>query len=345
MNILSMNKRRKFILKKFFIFIIITFLIGSLIFFTLSKKKTTLTKIKVAEVTHSIFYAPQYVAHSLGYFEDEGLDVELILIPGADKVAAAVLSGDVDIGFCGSEASIYIYNKGEKNYLVNFAGLTKRDGSFIVSRKKIDNFTLQDLIGKDIIGGRKGGMPEMTFEWALNQNGINPKKDVKIDTSIEFAAMAGAFIGGTGDFVTLFEPLALQIEKEGYGYVVESVGKLGGIVPYTAYNARKNYIENNKDIIQGFTRAIQKGLDYVHNNKAEDIAKNIIDYFPDTSINDVIAVTNRYKQIDSWYSTTEIKEKDFNHVQTIMEAAGELDKRAPYKNLVDTSFTIKENNE
>lgn len=298
--------------------------------------------MKWAEVTHSIFYAPQYVAHALGYFEEEGLDVELILVPGADKVAAAVLSGDVEIGFCGTEASIYIYNQGENDYLVNFAGLTKKDGSFIVSREKNDNFKLDDLKGKHIIGGRKGGMPVMTLEWALKQNGIDTKNDVFIDTSIAFAAMAGAFIGGTGDYVTLFEPQALQVERQGYGYVVASVGELGGTVPYTAYNARKSYIENNPKIIEGFTRAIQKGLDFVHTNTPEKIAEQIIDYFPDTSLNDVIAVVKRYKEIDSWYTTTKISEEDFNHVQTIMESAGELDKRAPYDKLINTSFSKNE---
>ncbi|MDD2180879.1 MAG: ABC transporter substrate-binding protein [Bacilli bacterium] len=330
-------------MKKIISSIVLVVLIGTGVLFTFKDSDKNLTKIKVAEVTHSIFYAPQYIAHSLGYFEDEGLDVELILVPGADKVAAAVLSNDVNIGFCGSEASIYIYNEGETDYLVNFAGLTKRDGSFIVSREKIENFKLTDLIGKDVIGGRKGGMPEMTFEWGLKKNGIDPKTDVNIDTSIAFAAMAGSFIGGNGDFVTLFEPLALQIEKQGYGYVVESVGVIGGVVPYTAYNARKSYIENNPKIIEGFTKAIQRGLDYVHNNTAEEIAKNIVDYFPDTSINDVTKVVNRYKGIDSWYTTTEIMEADFNHVQTIMESAGELNKKAPYNKLVDTSFTIKNN--
>ncbi len=275
----------------------------------------------------------------MGFFEEEGLDVELILIPGADKVAASVLSNDVHIGFCGSEATIYIYNQGEKDYLVNFSSLTKRDGSFLVSRKKYNNFTLNNLIGKDIIGGRKGGMPEMTLEWGLKQNGIDPKKDVNIDTSIEFAAMSGAFISGIGDFVTLFEPLALQIEKEGYGYVVESVGKLGGSVPYTTYSARKSYIENNKDIIKGFTKAIQKGLDFVHEKSPEEIAEVIIEHFPDTSLNDVINVVKRYKEIDSWYETTYINETDFKHVQTIMKSAGELDKSAPYNKLVDTSFS------
>jgi len=326
-------------LKKIVLALLGLFLIAalsSLLIF--NKPKSELKKVKVAEVTHSIFYAPQYVAHSLGYFEEEGLDVELILIPGADKVAAAVLSGDVNIGFCGTEATIYVHNQGEKDYLVTFAGLTKRDGSFLVSRKKYDNFKLSDLKGTYIIGGRKGGMPEMTFEWALKENGIDPKKDVNIDTSIAFAAMAGAFIGGTGDFVTLFEPQALQVEKQGFGYVVASIGQLGGEVPYTAYNARKSYIENNEDVIKGFTKAIQKGLDYVHNHSAEDIAKNIISYFPDTSINDLIAIVKRYKDNDSWYRTTVISEKDFKHVQTIMKNAGELDKEAPYDKLINNKF-------
>lgn len=305
------------------------------------KNDNNLEKIKVAEVTHSVFYAPQYLADALGYFEDEGLDVELILTPGADKVTASVLSGDVNIGFCGSEATIYVYNQGQKDYLVNFSGLTKRDGSFLVSREKYDNFTLEDLKGKTIIGGRKGGMPEMTLEWALSENGIDPKNDVKIDTSIEFAAMQGAFVGGTGDFVTLFEPSAFQIEKEGLGYVVASVGKLGGVVPYTAYNAKKSYIESNPEVIQGFTNAIQKGLDYALSHSNEEIAEKISSYFPDTSLNDLTEIVKRYKEADSWYKTTYIAEEDFNHIQTIIEKAGELTNRVPYNKLVNTSFSKK----
>lgn len=169
------------------------------------QEKQKLEKIKVAEVAHTVFYAPQYIAKGLGFFEDEGLDIEYILTPGADKVSAAVLSGDVQIGFSGSEACIYVYNAGEKDYLKTFAQLTQKDGSFLVSRKKIENFSLEDLKGKSVIGGRKGGMPEMTFEWALRQNGIDPVNDLDIDTSIAFAAMQGAFMGGQGDYVTLFE--------------------------------------------------------------------------------------------------------------------------------------------
>lgn len=318
------------------IVIIILLIIISLFFIFLPKKDNDLRKIKIAEVAHSIFYAPQYVAHSLGYFEEQGLDVEILLVPGADKVAAAVLSGDVEIGFCGSEATIYIYNQGQDDYLVNFANLTKRDGSFIVSREKIDNFTLEDLKGKTIIGGRMGGMPEMTLEYTLKQTGIDPKNDLYIDTSIEFASMSGAFIGGTGDFVSLFEPNALQLEQQGFGYVVASLGELGGVVPYTTYNTKKSFIESNPEVIEGFNKAIQKGLDYVHNNDAKNIAEVIIDYFPDTSLSDLETIISRYKSIDSWFETTYINEEDFNHVQDIMESANQLDQRAPYDKLIYT---------
>ena len=322
-------------MRKYLILIIILFLFIVAGFFIFNKKEESdLKKVKVAEVAHSIFYAPQYVAHKLGYFEEEGLDVEIILTSGADKVTSAVLSGDVNIGFCGSEATIYVYNEGEKDYLINFAALTKRDGSFLVSREKYDNFTLGDLKGKKIIGGRKGGMPEMTLEWALKQNGIDPKSDVKIDTSIAFAAMSGAFIGGEGDFVSLFEPNALEIEKNGYGYVVASIGKLGGVVPYTAYNARKSYILENPDVIEGINKDIQNGIDYVHNNDSREIAKLLEDYFPNTSIDDLEKLVQRHKDIDSWFNSTSISEKDFNHIQEIMISAGELKSKVDYKILV-----------
>jgi len=304
----------------------------------INKDNGNLKKIKVAEVAHTIFYAPQYAAHSLGYFEEEGLDVEIILTSGADKVTSAVLSGDVEIGFCGSEATIYVYNGGYNDYLINFAALTKRDGSFIVSREKIEDFSLEDLKGKSVIGGRIGGMPVMTFEWALRQSGINPKTEVEIDTSIAFGAMSGAFIGGNGDFVNLFEPQALEIEKAGYGYVVASLGELGGVVPYTTYNAKKSYIEENPDIIEKFNRAIQKGLDYVHNHSNEEIASAIQDYFPDTSYNDLVIIVERYKKNDSWFTSTNISEEDFDHIQEIIISAGELETKVPYKDLVDNSF-------
>lgn len=314
-------------------------LIFALIFAINAKKKENkqesgLTEVKVAEVAHTIFYAPAYVAISKGYFEEENIKIDLTLASGADKVTAAVLSGDVDIGFCGSEATIYVYNSGEKDYLVSFARLTKRDGSFLVSRKKYDNFTLEDLKGKTVIGGRKGGMPEMTFEWALKENGIDPEKDLTIDTSVAFAAMEGAFIGGDADFVTLFEPNASSVEKQGLGYVVGYVGNWGGEVPYTAYNAKKSFIKENPEIIKGFTKAIDKGLKYVKNTDSNIIAKDIQEFFPELSLDDLTLIIERYKTNDAWPDSTDITKEEFDHIQEIMISSNELDKKAPYDKLI-----------
>lgn len=316
--------------------IFIIFILACSVLFNMFKKDndSSLTKVKVAEVAHSIFYAPQYVAISEGFFEEVGIDIDLTLIPGADKVTASILSGDMDIAFCGSEATIYVYNGGEKDYLKTFAQLTQKDGTFLVSRKKIDNFSLEDLKGKYVIGGRTAGMPEMTFEWALRESGIDPKKDLTIDTSIEFAAMSGAFISGIGDFVTLFEPTALEVEQQGYGYVVASIGELGGVVPYTSYSARISYIEENKELIKNFTKAVQKGLDFVHQNDSETIAKSILDFFPDTALNDLTDAVDRYKKQDTWPKTTTFTEESFNHLQKIMIASGAIEKTVNYSSLI-----------
>ena len=320
--------------------IIAIIVICSLLITIKKTNKDNLKKIKVAEVTHSIFYAPQYLADSLGYFKDEGLDVEFVLTPGADKVTSAVLSGDVQIGLCGSEATIYVYNNGEKDYLINFAGLTKRDGSFLVSRENIKNFDVKDLVGKHLIAGRKAGMPAMTLEYAINKGGIKTN-ELNFDTSYDFSATSGAFIGGDGDFVSLFEPTATSLVKQGYGHIVASIGELGGVVPYTAYNAKKSYISENKDVIQGYSNAINKALKYIHSNTALDVAEKISTYFPDSSINDLEVMVQNYMDIDSWYNDTYIDEKDFNHIQEIIKNSGELTKKAPYKKLVTTEYIKK----
>lgn len=299
-----------------------------------SKSDNNLTKVKVAEVTHSVFYAPQYIALEEGYFEEEGLDVELTLTSGADNVMAAVLSGDSDIGLSGSEATIYVYNKGEKDYIKTFAQLTQKDGSFLISRENIKNFSLEDMKGKYVIGGRLGGMPEMTLEYALKQNGINPKTDLTIDTSIDFASMAGAFIGGTGDFVSLFEPLATQIVNEEYGYKVAQLGTLTDNVPYTAYNARISYLEENPETIKKFTNAIQKGLDFIHEKSSDEITSAIMNQFPDTSYNDIKTAVESYLKNDTWPKTTTFTEKSFDHLQNIVIEAGFLDKKVNYNDLI-----------
>lgn len=312
---------------------IFVLILGSILFFNKKDSDKKLQKIVVSEVTHSAFYAPWYVAIEEGYFEDEGLDIDVVLTSGANNVVAAVLSNDVNIGLCGPEATIYVYNEGEKDYIQTFSGLTKRDGQFIVSRKKIENFTMKDMVGKEVLAGRVGGMPELNFLNALKNSDID-KKDVNINTTVDFASLSGSFIGGTGDFVNLFEPNATMLEKMGFGYVVGSVGELSGEVPYTAFNARKSYIENNQDVIKKFVKAINKGLKYVNDNSSEKIANAIINQFPDTSINDLISIIDRYKDADSWLSTTNISKESFVNLEDIMIESNQLKEYVNYEDLI-----------
>lgn len=274
-----------------------------------------------------------YVAIENHYFEENGLDVDVVLANGADKVASALLSNDVQIGLSGAEATIYVYNGGEKNYLKTFSQLTQKDGSFLVSRQKTKSFSLEDLKGKTVIGGRAAGMPEMTLEYVLRKNGIDPRNDLTIDTSIAFAAMGGTFIGGYGDYVTLFEPTASMVEREGYGVVVASVGSLGGIVPYTSFSARKDYIQQNPEIIEQFDSAVQMGIDYVYSHSDEEVAKVILPQFPDSSFQEITDAIKRYRSIEAWPTNTHFTEKSFNHLQDIMIEYGELEKKVPYQKL------------
>ena len=286
--------------KIFYTFLVILLLVLCLIFFLPKKEKNdNMNSIKIAEVTHSVFYAPLYVAIEEGYFNEENIDIKLILTPGADKVSAAVLSGDVQIGFAGAESAIYVYEKNEKDYLQIFSGLTKRDGQFILGRKDKKDFSLKDLYGKEILVGRSSGMPALNFLNALKNEDVDKNK-IKINYNIDFASLSGAFIGNTGDYVNLFEPTALKLEKEGYGYVLQSIGLLSGEMPYTTFYARKSYIENNKEIIKSFTKAINKGLEFVKNNDEMKIARSIYKEFPDLSLNDLSTIIKRYKDADSF---------------------------------------------
>lgn len=326
-------------MKKIISLLVCVLILGSCLFGCGKSNSKELTNVNVSEVARSIFYAPQYAAINLGYFEQEGLDINLTTAQGADKVVAAVLSGDSDIGFCGPEATIYVMQGGEENYPVNFAQLTNKDGSFLVGRKDEEgNFDYSDLKGKYIIAGRAGGMPEMTLEYVLKKNGIDIKNDVTLDTSVQFAAMAGAFVGGTGDYVALFEPSATQVEENNQGYVIKSIGEESGEVPYTVYNARKDFISDNPEIIQGFTNAIAKGLEYVNNASSEEIADNIISFFPDNDKETLIKVIDRYKSIDAWSESPLLTQEAFNRLQDIMSMAGHLDEKADYESLVDTTF-------
>ena len=316
-----------------FIFIFLIFIITFILSNINKKENNNLTKVRLAEVTHSIFYAPLYVAIENDYFEEEGLDIELILTSGADKVSAAVLSNTVEIGFAGPESAIYVYENGEKDYLVTFAGLTKRDGQFIVSREKIDNFEIEDLYDKEILVGRTGGMPALNF-----LNGVkNSKGDIakiNINTAVDFASLSGSFIGGVGDFVNLFEPNATKLENEGLGYVVGSVGELSGEMPYTAFYARKSYIENNRQTIEKFNKAINKGINFVNEHTDMEVAEVILKQFPDNSINEVEKIVKRYRDADSWLDNTTISEESFKNLENIMIDNELLDDYVPFLELV-----------
>ncbi|SHJ69504.1 ABC transporter substrate-binding protein [Paramaledivibacter caminithermalis] len=300
-----------------------------------------LTKVTVAEVTHSVFYAPQYVALTEGFFEEEGLEVEFVNTKGADKTMTALLSNQADIGFMGPEASVYVYNQGKEDYAVNFAQLTQRDGSFLMGREKTANFDFNMLKGKTIIGGRKGGMPEMTLEYVIRKHGLEPGKDVTVRTDIQFAVMAGAFKGGEGDYVTLFEPTATMLEKEGAGYIVASIGEEGGYIPYTCYSAKKSYIEKNPEIIQAFTNGIYKGMKWVEGHSPEEIAKSLQPHFPDADLEILTALVERYKVQDTWKPDLILTEEGLNHMMDIIDQAIGLDARAPYEKIVNTEFAEK----
>ena len=303
--------------------------------------QNTLQTINVSEVTRSVFYAPQYVAISNGYFEERGLEIELSTGQGADAVMTSVLANQVEIGFAGPEASIYVYNEGKEDYTEVFAQLTKKDGSLLVSRTDEENFSWQNLKGKTVIPGRKGGVPYMTLEYVLKKNGINPETDVVLDDSIKFDLMAGAFAAGNADYVTLFEPTASLTELEGKGYVVASVGEEAGEIPYTAYFAKKSYIEANEETIQNFTHAIYEGQTWVKEHSAEEIATVIQDFFPDTTVEMLAQAIQTYKDIDAWNETPVLKEESFNRLQQVMTMAGELENPAPYDKIVNNTYAFQ----
>ena len=311
--------------------------------FSLASCNNNDNKITIAEVTHSLFYAPLYIAKNAGFFNDVGLDIDIVTTPGADKVMASLLSKDAQIGLMGPEASVYVYNNGQENYAINFAQLTQKDGSFLLGREKIDNFKYSMLKGKTIIGGRKGGMPEMTLEHVLKKNGLtitqngkDKNADVNIRVDVSFDATSGVFVAGESDYVTAFEPTASQIEATKKGYIVSSIGKDSGIVPYTCFSSVKSYFENNKDKLKKFTNAIKKGLDYINNNETNKIIEYLKPSFITSKDEEIISVINNYKKIEAWPNKLGFTQDNFNKLIDIVKEAGELDKdtKIPYDKIV-----------
>jgi NitT/TauT family transport system substrate-binding protein len=307
------------------------------------KEESGLREVTLNEVAHSIFYAPQYVAIEKGYFEEEGIKLNLVTGFGADKVMTALVSGDADIGFMGSESSMYVYAQGQEDYAVNFAQLTQRAGNFLVSRVDEKNFSWDNLKGKTVLGGRAGGMPEMVFEYILKQKGIDPKTDLTIVQNIDFGSTAGAFSGNSSeaDYTVEFEPYATLLENEGNAYVVASLGVESGYVPYTAYCAKKSFLEAEPEVVQSFTNAIQKGLNYVNSHTAAEIAAVIAPQFAETDVSDIEKIVNRYKEQDTWKEDTVFTQESFKLLGDILKDAGELETDVPYGKLVTTDYAKK----
>jgi len=296
-----------------------------------------LTRVRVSEVTHSVFYAPQYAALALGFFAEEGLDIDLMNGGGADKVMTSVLTGEVDIGLAGPEACIYVLLEGHDDAPRVFAQLTCRDGSFLVGRQAED-FSWENLRGRHIIGGRKGGMPEMTLEYVMKQHGVIPHEDAEVDTSVQFNMMAGAFIGGDADYVALFEPTATEAELAGQCVVLCSIGEESGEIPYTAYFAKQSYLEKEADTVQRFTNAVAKGQRWVYEHTDAEVAAALLPFFPDTSLEVLTQVMARYRAIEAWNRTPVMKQEALEMLETVMESAGELSARVEFDKLVENSF-------
>lgn len=333
--------KRKLLIPGIILIILIAIISGIYLAKNTKKQNEKNELVKVSEVTRSVFYAPQYVAIENGYFKENKIDIELTTAGGADAVMTQVLSNQANIGFAGPEASIYVYNEGKEDYTEVFAQMTKKDGSFLVAKEDAKEFKWEDLKGKKIIPGRKGGVPYMTLEYVLKKNGLDPKKDLKLDDSIKFDLMAGAFTSGDANYVTLFEPTASLTQKENKGYIVASIGKEAGDIPYTAYFAKKSYIKENEELIQNFTNAIYKGEQWVKNHTPEEIAKKIIKYFPGTEEELIKKAVQSYKEIDAWNETPILTKESFERLQDVISKAGELDKKAPFEKIVNNKYSEK----
>lgn len=326
-------------MKRFISLFLVVLLVASLL--VGCKQETKSQNVRLVEVTHSVFYSPMYVAIEKGFFEKNGVTIELTNGGGADKTMAALVSGEADVAFCGPEASVYVYNQGREDYAINFAQLTQRDGSFIVGRVDDDNFSVDKIKGKTILGGRKGGVPLMTLEYVLKQNGLTPGVDVNVRTDIQFDMMAGAFASGEADYTTLFEPLASTFELQGKGYVVGSVGELAGYIPYTCFSTLKSNIEKKPEMIQGFTNALYEGMVWVQDHTAKEVAEAIAPQFPDSQVDFLASVVQRYKDQDTWNPDLVLGEDGYNRLIDIMKTAGELEVGAPYDKIQTPDFALK----
>ncbi|MDL4842571.1 ABC transporter substrate-binding protein [Aquibacillus rhizosphaerae] len=325
-------------MRKLYLFSFFIISLGLLLSACSQNDDNSMTKVKVAEVTRSIFYAPQYVALEQGFFEEEGLDVELQTIAGGDKVMTSLLSDNSHIGLVGSETSIYVKARGAEDPVINFAQLTQTDGTFLIAREPMDDFTFEDLKDSDFLGQRKGGMPQMVGEYVLKQQGIDPENDLNLIQNIDFANIASSFSSGTGDYVQLFEPTASQFVKDGAGHIVASFGEESGKVPYTVFMAKQSYLDENEETAKKFTKAVYKAQQFVKNNSAEEIAEIVQPYFEDTDLELLESSVDRYKSQLSFAENPILDEEEWNNLKNIMDESGELPEDIPYDDLVNSQI-------
>ena len=299
-----------------------------------------LQTVKLNEVVRSVFYAPMYVAITEGFFEEEGLEIDLSTGQGADKTMQQLLSGNVDIGFSGPEQVVYIYNQGREDYPVVFGQLTQKDGSFLVGREAEENFEWTSLKGKELIGGRPGGIPEMALEYVLKENGLDPSTDVNMVTNIDFTATSGAFKSGTGDYVALFEPTATMLENDGGGNIVASVGESAGNIAYTCFYTTKSYMDENPEVLQKFTNAIYKGQQWVKEHTSDEIAESIVSYFPGTDEKVIAQVIDNYKSIDAYSENPVVSEDGLNRLMDIIQSydSSLIQTRPDFNTIVNNDF-------
>lgn len=305
------------------------------------QEENALTPVRLNEVVHSVFYAPQYVAQELGFFEEEGLEVTVAIGNGADKSMTALLSDSADIALLGTEAGIYVYNEGKEDYPKAFAQLTQRAGNFLVSRIEEPDFEWIDLKGKSVIGGRLGGMPELVLEYVIKENGMTIGEDMEIINNIDFSSTAGAFTGNVGDYTVEFEPVATTLEQNGSGHIVASLGEASGYVPYTVYMAQDAFMSEHPEVIEAFTRAIYRGQQWVETHTSAEIAEVILPQFTESDVETLTTIIERYKAQDTWKTDPVFSEEGFALIQDIMEQGGELNSRVPFDNLVRNEFAKK----
>lgn len=330
-------------MKRSSVSIFIILLIGSVVLSACGQKEVT--EVSLSEVTRSVFYTPQYVALEKGFFEDEGLEVDLQTAWGGDKAMTSLLSDHADIALVGSETSIYVYGQDASDLVINFAQLTQTDGTFLVSKKEHDNFSWEDLKDSKFLGQREGGMPQMVGEYVIKQHGMDPHEDLELDQHIDFANIPSAFASGDYEYVQLFEPTASMLEEEGKGHVIASFGEESGAIPYTVFMAKDSYIENNEEVVTSFTKAIYEAQQWVDSASNEEIAEVVQPYFEDTSIEMLATSIERYKEQGSFATDLLLDEEAWDNLQSIMDEAGELPKDAPYDELVNTDIieNIKNN--